>query len=59
MEVILKIFQSVKSVSGGILSGEPEPVMRVIQVDYDIIGEAKVIFMKLIDKINTAKIKIN
>ena len=43
MEVILKIFQSVKSVSGGTLSGEPEPVMRVIQVDYDIIDELKLL----------------
>ena len=31
--------------------------MRVIQVDYDIIDEAKVIFMKLIDKIKYSKDK--
>ena len=31
--------------------------MRVIQVDYDIIDEAKVIFIQLIDKIKYSKDK--
>ena len=65
IDQIGNIFQSVKKVDpsiicvvgGGMLSGEPEPVMRAIKADYGIIGEGEQTFVELIDKIKCDKDK--
>lgn len=62
IEQIFSICKNVKSniitvIGGGMLSGEPEPVMRQIKADYGVIGEGEETFKELLTSIekNTDK----